>query len=199
MRKLILLFVVIVSVYACNKSTNADCSIYPLSVGNSWRYKNTYYNTTSGAVDSVKEATVLMNKTASYHSKTYYIIDSFFYPIRSQDCNTLALYDLNTSSDIAVSNNDSINDHEVYNLGYGEGSVDCRGIRILTNKDRVVINNIDCYKIEYQFTTCSGIYYRKRYYYINEKTGLIKSEAYNIINGVAKISDQQELISSNLK
>jgi len=202
--KHLLFFALIVTVFSCQKEyviSNPEtvCKAYPLAIGNSWVYKSTYYNSRR-TVDSVKTQTVKLKDTKNYIGNKYFIIDSFYFPLRSKDCNTIGLFDGNTNTEINLINNGATNDSEIYKYTYSGPPENCHyGTRILVNKDRVTINGYSCSKVEFQFTSCSGVFYRKRYYYINEGVGMVKSEAYNMRAGVPVLADVQELQTSKLQ
>lgn len=182
-----------------NDSTNeSECVVYPLKKGNTWNYKTSFFNP-NGSLDSSRTGTTRLTSTLSINNNIYYTLDSFYYPIRNKDCNTLALYDANSSKEFEIKNNSTTNNLEVYDLPFGTGSQQCRGVKVLVNKDRTVINNYDCFKVEYRFTSCSGEFYRRRYYYINEKVGMVLSEAYRISGEKETLADREELLNFKLQ
>lgn len=200
-----LLFTVLLS---CQKSTTpppdtstppatvADCGLFPLKLGNSWVYNTTMYDQNTGVASSTITNSVKLETVNTYNGIEYFNVDSFEYPIRNKDCNTLALYNPTTNKEINVTNNYSGNDSVIYDLRYSETT---RGVKILANKDRVKVGSYDCYKLEFRFTSLMGIYYRKRLYFINEKVGVVRTEGYNIQNGVAKLTDVEEMTSFDIK
>lgn len=200
MMKQIVGVLAIFALFSCSKSddTGSDCGIYPLKLGNYWVFKNTYYNA-SGGIDSTKNSVVRLQNTTTYSGRSYFTIDSFYYPLRNKNCDTLVLLNKNTNTEINVVATGQSNDSLIYNLPHGTGTPDCRGVRIFSNKDRTVVGGYDCFKVEFQFTSCSGEYYRKRYYYVNEKVGLIKTEAYNTEGQQPVLVDRSELVSYSLK
>lgn len=201
MRQLTSVALVILVLFGCKKenSNSNDCSgIYPLKVGNIWAYKASYISA-DGKVDSSKTLTTRLKSTTTVNGADYFAIDSLDFLLRNSDCNTLSLYHPNSNKEFNVTTKVTTNDTLVYSLESNQGLLNCRGVKVLLNKDRTVINGKDCYKMEMQFTNCDNIYYRKRYYFINEAVGTVRSEVYTIDGDDATLTEVDELQSYTLK
>lgn len=199
MRQLLLVTLVILIFLGCKKEESNDCAgIYPLKTGNSWVYKTTYYSP-SGTVDSTKNSTTLLRNTITIAGNSYYSIDSFYYPLRNKDCNTLALYDANSSKEFQIITTAGQNDTLAYYLPNQQGTQNCRGIKVFLNKDRLVVNGMNCYKVEFQFISCVGAYYRKRFYWVNESVGMVRSEGYDVNETGAVLTDVEEVQTYKLQ
>lgn len=202
--KNLLLIAFILFFLGCNKKYDVglgskSCTAYPLSIGNSWIYKSTFYNS-KGTTDSVKTQSLKLSYTTNYNGNPYFIIDSFYYPLRSKDCTTLALFDPNINAEIDLKTNSDSNNLKVYDTPPAGIEGSCKhGTKIFLNKDRITIKGHDCYKIEFQLISCAGVFYSKRYYFVNEQVGLVETEGYNIVSGVAFLADKEELQSYELR
>jgi hypothetical protein len=192
MFKLLLPLTIVCALFACSKNNSTTTTsvnigangLMPLAVGNVWTYKQNFYDSATGSVDSTATDAIQIIQQVKVNDTTY------FQQVQTSKLETWASFYINTDSNTVVKI-DSATRYTYFKRANSEGPVSiwadtvatrCKGVNTLNTYtgDTTIGSYTGCLKNIVTTTDCTGQPFQEFVYYLQPGTGIVRIEHYLI-------------------